>query len=210
VNANAKSGCTPEKLPIMSFTADDIIKGLHSKDPLVFQHLYRTYGGMISGHVLKNSGSEEDAKELIQVVILDLWIAVKEGRYQEQGKLGHYVYQLAANSWREELRRRRNRPQTSIEDSTMQFVDEGENDLARAVVKDQYLDAIHQGINQLGEPCKEIIQLYHLQKVSLQDVAQKLQYDYDNLRKRIFDCRKKLKKIVEKQLEESGLSLEIN
>ncbi len=181
----------------MNYTSEAIITGLQQKDQQVLQYLYRTYGGMIAGHVRKNSGSDGDAQEMVQVKILELWIAVQEGRYQEQGKLDQYIYQLAANSWREELRRRRNRPQNTLDDSALQIEDEGEENLARAIVKDRYLQAMHEGIAQLGEPCQEIIQLYHLKKVNLQEVAARMQYDYDNLRKRIFDCRKKLKKIVE-------------
>jgi RNA polymerase sigma factor (sigma-70 family) len=181
----------------MNYTSEAIITGLQQKDQQVLQYLYRTYGGMIAGHVRKNSGSDGDAQEMVQVTILELWIAVQEGRYQEQGKLDQYIYQLAANSWREELRRRRNRPQNTLDDSALQIEDEGEENLARAIVKDRYLQAMHEGIAQLGEPCQEIIQLYHLKKVNLQEVAARMQYDYDNLRKRIFDCRKKLKKIVE-------------
>lgn len=188
----------------MSYTSEAIITGLKAKNQQVLLHLYKSYGGMVAGHVRKNSGSEEDAQEMIQVTMLELWIAVQEGRYQEQGKLDQYIYQLAANSWREELRRRRNRPQTALDDAQLQIEDESETNLAQAIVKDRYLQAVHEGIGQLGEPCQEIIQLYHLQKVSLQDVAEQLQYDYDNLRKRIFDCRKKLKKIVEVLLLKGG------
>lgn len=188
----------------MSYTSEAIITGLKAKNQQVLLHLYKSYGGMVAGHVRKNNGSDEDAQEMIQVTMLELWIAVQEGRYQEQGKLDQYIYQLAANSWREELRRRRNRPQTALDDAQLQIEDESETNLAQAIVKDRYLQAVHEGIGQLGEPCQEIIQLYHLQKVSLQDVAEQLQYDYDNLRKRIFDCRKKLKKIVEVLLLKGG------
>ncbi len=182
----------------MKYTSEEIISGLLEKDAKVFKFLYQKFGHLIMGYVRKNSGSEEEAREMVQVVILDLWIAVKEGRYQEQGKLERYIYQLTANSWREELRRKRNQPKSSLDDGVLQIADESSSDLASAIVKDKYLQAIHSGIEQMGEPCRTIIQLYHLKKVSLQEVAEKMQYDYDNLRKRIFDCRKKLKKIVEK------------
>ena len=185
---------------LMEYSSQAIVSGLKTKDPKILQYLYTKYSGTIVGHVRKNSGSDEDAQEMIQVTILELWIAVQEGRYQEQGKLDQYVYQLTVNSWKEELRRRRNRPQQALDDTYLQVEDSGDLDLANAIVKDKYLQAIHQGIEQIGSPCNEIIQLYHLQKVSLQDVAVQMQYDYDNLRKRIFDCRKKLKKIVEQIL----------
>ncbi len=189
----------------MKYTSEEIISGLIQKDSNVFEYLYKKYGSFITGHVRKNSGSDEEAREMVQIVILELWIAVKEGRYEEQGKLDRYIYQLTANSWREELRRKRNHPQSSLDDGALQIRDETNDSLASAIVKDQYLQAIHDGIQQMGEPCRTIIQLYHLNKVSLQDVATQMQYDYDNLRKRIFDCRKKLKKIAEQILQSNGV-----
>lgn len=185
----------------MKYTAEAILAGVSAQDPAIFRYLYRTHGKMISGHVIKNSGSEEDAREMIQIVMLEFWNAIREGRYQEQGKMDQYIYQLTANNWRYELRRRRNHPQSGLEQVLMtEMADESEESTAAAIVKDQYLNAIHQALGKLETTCREIIQLYHLQEVNLQEVAQRLQYDYNNLRKRIFDCRKKLKKITEQLL----------
>jgi RNA polymerase sigma factor (sigma-70 family) len=184
----------------MQLNNETIISGLLEKQPQVFDYLYQTYGPNIKGHVLKNKGNEEDAKEMVQLTMIKLWTAVREGRYQEEGKLGHYIFQIAANSWREELRRRRNQPNTQLDMHAFSLRDSTDEDIERAVVKDQYLNAIHEGITRMEGICKELIQQYHLKKVDLKSLAQQLDYNYNNLRKRIFDCRKKLKKMVEKIL----------
>jgi len=182
---------------LMEFTPQEILIGLLEKKADVFRFLYKTYSPMIAGYIRKNSGTEEDVAEMIQVVILELWVAVRDGRYVEEGKLGQYIYQLTSNAWRDELRKRRNRPQQSLSDSDLQIEDDSEENLASAIVKDRYLNAVHEGMNQLGEVCRDIIQMYHLQKIRLQEIAERMEYDYDNLRKRIFDCRKKLKQLTE-------------
>jgi RNA polymerase sigma factor (sigma-70 family) len=182
---------------LMEFTPQEILIGLLEKKADVFRFLYKTYSPMIAGYIRKNSGTEEDVAEMIQVVILELWVAVRDGRYEEEGKLGQYIYQLTSNGWRDELRKRRNRPQQSLSDSDLQIEDDSEENLASAIVKDRYLNAVHEGMNQLGEVCRDIIQMYHLQKIRLQEIAERMEYDYDNLRKRIFDCRKKLKQLTE-------------
>jgi len=182
---------------LMEFTPQEILIGLLEKKADVFRFLYKTYSPMIAGYIRKNSGTEEDVAEMIQVVILELWVAVRDGRYEEEGKLGQYIYQLTSNAWRDELRKRRNRPQQSLSDSDLQIEDDSEENLASAIVKDRYLNAVHEGMNQLGEVCRDIIQMYHLQKIRLQEIAERMEYDYDNLRKRIFDCRKKLKQLTE-------------
>lgn len=181
----------------MTYTPEQIIEKLKLKDQGVFKFLYKKYAGMIRGYILKNSGSDEDALDFIQMVMLEFWISVQQNRYKEQGKMDHYIYQLTANMWREELRRKRNNPKVNMDESTHQIIDDGGSDLVRAVVKDKFLEALHKGIEEMMEPCKSIIQLYHLKKVSLQEIALQMNYNYDNLRKRIFDCRKKLKDRIE-------------
>mgnify|MGYP001237801176 CR=1 FL=1 len=182
----------------MRYTPEQVIEGLKHKDPEILRHMYRAYSPMIVRHVRKNSGSEEDAQEMIQVTILECWSAVVNGRYEDQGKLDHYVYKVCANCWREELRRRRNKPKDSLEDKAYGLKDSSDESLAQAIVKDRYLEAIQEGLQHLDSPCDDIIRMYHLENIQLQEVAVRMQYDYNNLRKRIFDCRKKLKTIVDK------------
>ncbi len=185
--------------------ASQIKDGLLANDPETFRYLYRTFSSMIVGYVLKNSGTQQDAREMVQTVLMELWLAVREGRYDEQGKLERYLYILTANTWRDELRRRKVRRAEPL-DTRLHDSMEEEDSIARAVVKDQRLEALQHCMGLLGEPCREIIQLYHLESVSLQDVAERLRYDYNNLRKRIFDCRKKLKKLVDDYLQKHSSS----
>lgn len=191
---------TVNTAPKMEYTTQELLKGILEKDPGVFRYLYTTFGGMIAGYVRKNSGTEEDAQEMIQAVMIELWVSVRDGRYAETGKLSHYIYQITSNTWRDELRKRKKQQLESFSDQHHQIEDDSPSNILGAVVKDQQLDAIYQAMSQLGTVCQEIIQLYHLQKVRLQEIAERMQYDYDNLRKRIFDCRKKLRQLTEKIL----------
>jgi RNA polymerase sigma factor (sigma-70 family) len=184
----------------MAYTITEIKDGLLRNDPDVFKHLYRTYGGMIVGYVRKNSGSELDAREMVQTVILELWTAFRDDRYQDEGKLDRYIYMLTANTWRDELRRRKVRRTDELDPARVVLTDDTDQSVASAIVKDERIEAIHHCLQRLEAPCDDIIRLYHLEEVKLQDVAEQMNYDYNNLRKRIFDCRKKLKKLVDDYL----------
>ena len=190
----------------MTYTALQIKDGLVNNDAGIFRYLYKTYGGMIVGYVKKNSGSDQDAREMVQTVLLELWNAMRDGRYREEGKLDRFIYMLTANTWRDELRRRRVRKTDNIDAVHLQFSDDSHESLTAALVKDQRIEAIHHCLAQLESPCDEIIRLFHLQEVRLQEVAEQMQYDYNNLRKRIFDCRKKLKKLVDNYLNQQPLT----
>ncbi len=184
----------------MSLSYQQIKDGLMSNDPEVFRYLYRLLGGMIVGYVRKNNGTERDAYEMVHTVLMEFWLAVREGRYDEQGKLERYIYTLTANTWRDELRRRKVRRSEPLDPRLHEASDNSKEEILRAIVKDKRLEALQHCLGMLGEPCKEIIRLYHLESVSLQDVAARLGYDYNNLRKRIFDCKRKHKKLADDYL----------
>jgi RNA polymerase sigma factor (sigma-70 family) len=194
----------------MKLSNEQLKDGLLRNDPEVFRYLYRTHGSMIVAYVRKNSGSEHDAREMVQSVLLELWNAVRENRYREEGKLDRYLYMLTANTWRDELRRRKVRQSEALNPDKHQLADESDSNIVEAVVKDQRIDAIHHCLQLLEAPCDDIIRLYHLEEISLQDVAAQMQYDYNNLRKRIFDCRKKLKKLVDQYLEKHETSTRLD
>jgi RNA polymerase sigma factor (sigma-70 family) len=183
-----------------------IIDGLKRNNPETFRELYRAFGGMVVGYVKKNSGTDHDAREMVHTVLLELWNAVREGRYDERGKLERYVYMLTSNTWRDELRRRQVRRADMLNEAHTGIADDSDLSLAEAMVKDRRLEALHHCLQHLESPCDDIIRLYHLQEVSLQAVAQRLNYDYNNLRKRIFDCRKKLKKMADEWLRQQPVS----
>jgi RNA polymerase sigma factor (sigma-70 family) len=191
----------------MAYTNLQIREGLKAQDAEVFRYLYKTYGSMIVGYVRKNSGSDQEAREMVQTVLLEFWTAVREDRYQEVGKLDRYLYMLTSNTWRDELRRRKVRRTDELNTNQMLVADDHEQSIAMAIAKDHRIEALHHCLQQLESPCDDIIRLYHLEEVNLQEVAKRMNYDYNNLRKRIFDCRKKLKKLVDDFLQQTPLTI---
>ncbi|MDX2279746.1 MAG: sigma-70 family RNA polymerase sigma factor [Saprospiraceae bacterium] len=191
----------------MAYTNLQIRDGLKENDAEIFRYLYKTYGSMIVGYVRKNSGSDQEAREMVQTVLLEFWTAVREDRYQESGKLDRYLYILTSNTWRDELRRRKVRRTDELDTNQMLVADDHEQSIAMAIVKDRRIEAMHHCLQQLESPCDDIIRLYHLEEVNLQEVAKQMNYDYNNLRKRIFDCRKKLKKLVDDFLQQTPLTI---
>jgi RNA polymerase sigma factor (sigma-70 family) len=181
-------------------TNEAIITGLQAGDSEVFRYLYRAFGGMITGYVKKNKGNDQDAQEMVQIVLLECWQAVKANRYQEQGKLDRFIYMLTANTWRDELRKRKVRATGALHEEALGKIDDTDAELAVVMMKDQRIEAIHHCLQQLEAPCDQIVRLYHLEETSLLEISEKMNYDYNNLRKRIFDCRKKLKKLVDDYL----------
>jgi len=178
-------------------TDEEIVSAVRRNQESGYRELYQKYGRMVIGHVRKNSGTEADAKELVQIVMVKFFMALQGNRYEHTGKLGHYLFQLGANSWREELRRRRTRPTVELSAPLLELSDPESDRVAELIVKDRHLNALHQALARMGNPCRDLIKNYHLKQQQLKTIATQMSYDYNALRKRLFDCRKKLKTATE-------------
>ncbi len=177
-------------------TESELLAGIQRKDNQAFRYMYENFGPKILGYVMKNSGSRADADEVIQESLLKVWQKVQEGKYESQGKLQNYVIQVGRNTWLETLRNRRRKPTDQLENKEWQLADEGEVDLHQKIEKYKSLDALYVGLSKLGEPCNSLIQLFHFEEIPLKEIAEQQQIEYGSLRKRIFDCRKKLQKLA--------------
>lgn len=182
---------------------EKIIEGVLAQDATIYQYLYREYGPIVLAHVIKNNGSRTDGQEVLQITMLKVWDNIRAGKYESRGKLGHFIYMVGANTWKEELRRRRRRPTQALGKTEEYLADETEEDLFRVMVKEKNLNAIYRALKRMGDFCKEILELYHLKEVPLKEIAVQKNYKYNNLRKRIFGCRNKLKKLAEEELKQN-------
>ena len=171
-----------------------ILEGLSQGNSETFKFLHQQYGPIVLAHILRNNGTRDDYEDVFNLTLTTIWQKVTDGVYKEEGKFKQFFLAVAENKWLEELRRKRSKPSYSIEEN-FQIADPGEEDLARAVVKDRRLNAIFQALESWNDTvCKDLIVKFHLEEISLLEISQKTGYDYNNLRKRIFDCRKRLEK----------------
>ena len=179
-----------------------IIEGLAKGDAPVFDFLYRKYGPALLGYVLNNSGTQADAEELIHTTLLKIWENINKGSYQPTSRFEAYFFTIATNLWIDELRRRK-RQQTETLDN-WQIPDDNDADLHLKKATDRRLTALFAVLESWTDTvCKALIEAFHLDNTSLLDIATQQGWDYNNTRKRIFDCRKKLARLSQTPVKEA-------
>lgn len=186
---------------MMTYTNETLIEGIRNNDSQTFTHLYKTYGPRILGYVLKNSGSDEDGQEVIQKTLLKVWQNIQKGSYKEESKLSQYISRVASNTWLEELRTRKRKPTVKLGKGEEMLADESDDAIINKTFRGKAIDAMYAALNKLGAACQRLIELYHFEEQALKDIAVSQDITYGSLRKRIYDCRNKLKKLAQKELE---------
>lgn len=164
---------------------DKIAKG----DESALKYLYKKYYRMMTKLVISNNGSEEEAKDIYQDALIVFWQKVIGGQLILTSRISTYLYSVCLNLWRKELDRK-NRLSHEEKDEA-QYMD---ND------KEEREKIIHECINELGDTCKKILTYYYFEKMSMQDIAEKLDFaNTDTTKTKKYKCKKRLDQLVKQK-----------
>lgn len=181
---------------VMEFTDQQVVEGLKKEDPKVYKYLYISFGPKVIGYAMKNSGSRDDGEELFQTTLLKVWKNVTDGKYLETGKFNRYFFSVAANSWYHVLRSRKRQKLEPLSEREMFLPDFSEDDSMAVIVREKRFAALYSAFEKIGELCRTLMELFYLHDIPLKEIAEQQQVEYGTLRKRIFDCRNKLKRLT--------------
>lgn len=183
---------------IESFTDDAILFALSGKGPAmddVIRFLYRAHFGHLSQYVLHNNGSDADAEDLFQEVIIQFIHLVRMGKFRGEASVKTFLYALTRNLWLNELKRK-GRAQAREERYEMQT----KNIAPHAVHHLEYRESASElmsVIGQLGENCKKILLLFYFENHSMKEILSLLNYENEQVvRNKKYKCLKKMEELV--------------
>lgn len=131
--------------------------------------------------VCRNSGTEEDAKDLTQDVIVlyyrkdvaEIKKAIENPSYTPRiitNETG-YLYSMGKNLWYKELERRKISPQFSYDieiDIFDKFAEEEDS------YKAMLMKVVSTSLSKLGENCRTLLIMFYYDQISMQDIAEKM------------------------------------
>jgi RNA polymerase sigma factor (sigma-70 family) len=78
--------------------------GLKSKDNQAYEILYKFYYPSVRNFILKNNGSEDDAKDIFQETIIVLLEKVPKDDFNLTSSLKTFIFAISSNLWLKRLR----------------------------------------------------------------------------------------------------------
>ena len=104
-------------------------------------------------------------------------------------KISTYIYSVCLNLWRKELDRK-NRLSREEKDE-WQYIEDDKVEQAKI---------IQDCIASLGETCKRILTYYYFEKMSMQEIAEKLEFaNTDTAKTKKYKCKKRLDSLVKQK-----------
>ncbi|MEM7161162.1 MAG: sigma-70 family RNA polymerase sigma factor [Bacteroidota bacterium] len=157
-----------------------------------YKGLYRDYFNMVRHFVLKNSGSDDDAKDVFQESMVSLFEWISQPNFVLKAKLSTMIYSIARNIWLKQLRSEKGKVRLKdFEQFTKIEVEKFDEQQERQIT------LLEKALETLGEPCKGILHRFYYLKQGMKDIA--LAYNYksaDHAKAQKYKCLQRLKKSV--------------
>lgn len=186
-------------------TDEKLLSKLAFGDKETIESIYKNNYDMIETYIIKNSGTQDDARDIFQESMIVIFEKAKKGDLVLHCQLKTFIYAISKRLWLKKLQQIKrfypaldNNDDTSIADEEMSQFEKRNLDIA----------VMENALNKIGEPCKSIIEAFYIENKSMPEIATIFGYtNTDNAKNQKYKCLMRLKKIFfahHKNLPEHG------
>jgi RNA polymerase sigma factor (sigma-70 family) len=171
----------------MEYSDDDLLEMIASADSAGFAYLYRKHFNMVKHLIGNNSGTDEDASDIFQEVLIILFEQVRDGKLRLTASLKTYLYSIARNQWLKKLRTMKKHERIK---NFEEFI---------IVEEDSFVPDFKLGLllNEIGEACRKLLLLFYYRKKSMEEICLELNYaNADTAKNQKYKCIQRLKKLT--------------
>jgi len=181
-------------------TDEELVEDFQGGDPRAFDILVSRWDRKIQGAIYRIMGPEEDARDLCQETLLKAYRAL--GTFKKEARFSSWLYQIALNVCRDRLRRRKSRPQVSLDE----LMEVGE--IAPAVRGPSPLDLVEASdlsrtvaaaVESLSPEQREVVVLKEYQGLTFLEIAQVLDVPISTVKTRLYRGLGQLRQRLERQ-----------
>jgi RNA polymerase sigma factor (sigma-70 family) len=156
--------------------------------------LYRANRRMVNAFIQRNSGSVQDAEDMLQEAVVILWERVRRGEYEYRSKLSTFVFATVKNLWLRRLAQSRREIPTEIDPERAESLDP--SPLEEAIESEQ-ARCVRDALERLGEPCKSLLLLFYWEELPMDEIAVRLGLaNADTAKSKKYQCKKALEKLL--------------
>ncbi len=166
---------------------DEVIERIKKGDERALDFLYKKNYKMMTNMIIKNNGTEEEAKDVYQDALIVVWQKVMSPEFVLSSKLSTYLYSICQNLWRKELERKGRHT--------------GEDEIKSTVINDtdkrERIEVVNQCINNMGETCRLLLSYYYFDEMSMAEIAVKMGFsNSDTAKTKKYKCKQELDKMI--------------
>jgi RNA polymerase sigma-70 factor (ECF subfamily) len=173
---------------------EDLIERFQRGDLYAFDLIVKRYKDQLLNFIYRFVGSQEEAEDIVQETFLRVYR--KRKAYKRIAKFSTWIYTIAGNLARTELRRRKRRKLFSVtdmgfEDRDYEITDEGLSP-EREVHGVMQEEIIQKEIERLSPKFREVIILRDIQELSYEEISKIINVPIGTVKSRVNRARLRL------------------
>ena len=176
-----------------------IIDGLLNGDQKAFNSLYETEFQKIVYLIERNSGDIEDAKDIFHDALVVLMEKIHKHEFDLTCSLGTYLWSISKNIWYSKLRKR-----NKIRNFLFNWykIENTEIVILEADSKPDFEEQVTHAIEQLGDPCKQLLECFYYKNLDWDEIAASLGYsNAASARNQKYKCLERIRATVQKEFQ---------
>ena len=153
--------------------------------------MYRDVYPKIRRYILSNNGTADDSKDVFQEALLVFYRQVIEHKFDQIRDIEGYIIGVSRNIWINRARKR-SREVDMVDSPT----DTQDDPLIHLIMTEKW-DAFQRLFERIGEKCRELLTYAAYEKLSMEEIAVKMQFTNANAAKTThYRCKQKLIDLV--------------
>jgi len=159
--------------------------------------LYKSSKNMIRAYVTRNSGSADEAEDILQEALVIFWQRVRANRFEPRAQPGTFLFATARNLWFRQLSRRKR--ERAISPGDFEREDDSISQLD-ALVRREDSESVQQALTRLSEQCRSLLIAFYWEELSMEEIAARFKFaNAQTAKSKKYQCKRILKELLTKQ-----------
>ncbi len=167
---------------------NEVLANIKRGDERALDFLYKKYYRMMINLVIRNNGTEDEAKDIYQEALIVFWQKAARGDLVMTSKISTYLYSICLNLWRKELERKSRLVKSEGNEGEPEYMTHEQ---------DEKIRIIHECIDEMGTTCRQLLSYHYFDRLSMTEIALRLGYaNTDTAKTKKYKCKQKLYSLV--------------
>lgn len=193
-NSFQKKNSNPSQVSYNSLEDEDLIEWFQQGDIKAFNEIVRRYKDPLLNFVYRFLGNRTESEDIVQETFLRVFR--NKHAYRKVAKFSTWIYTIAGNLAKTELRKRKKRNLFSIsdigyEDKDYEISDESLSP-EKTVNSNMYDEIIQKEIQKLSPKFREVIILRDIQELSYEEISKIIKIPIGTVKSRVNRARLRL------------------
>jgi len=202
--------------PANASLATDLVPRLRARDEAAFEELVRRFGGRLLSVARRFLPSEDDARDAMQEAFLSAFQSIDQ--FNGSAMLSTWLHRIVVNASLMQLRRRRRKPEQSIEELLPRFDADGnwaEPGCVSGVTTEEILDGrdtralVRRSIAKLPDSYRVVLILRDIEELDTAETAEQLGLSQNIVKVRLHRARQALRTIIERDAHDNETIAEL-